>query len=76
MFLALVIMVTLSGCGVTRYDTEESIKAIMPSLVQYDKEIQDKALQEAQSGVCEAHIEFAKDYIQLRDKIRVIEKEL
>lgn len=72
----LIAMITLNACGVSRYDTKESTKAILPTLVQYGDEIQDKAIEEVEGGQCQAHVEFAKDYIHLRDKIRLIKDEL
>lgn len=66
----------LSGCEVNRFDTKESTKILLPAIVQYDDKIQDEAIEEIESGQCYALTEFAKDYSQIRDRLRLIKDEL
>lgn len=66
----------LAGCGQARYDTTESTKILLPKIVQYDAEIQSMAADEVRSGSCPALTEFTKDYVQLRDRLRLVRDEL
>lgn len=77
MYPALVMLITLTACSKDyRYDTKESTKALLPSLVQYSEKETRGAVMEVKTGACPIHIEFTKDYIQIRDRIRLIKKEL
>lgn len=66
----------LTGCGVTRYDTKESTKILLPTIVQYSEKETRAAIEEVSGGSCPVHVEFAKDYVQIRDRLRLIKKEL
>ena len=66
----------LASCGVKRFDTKESTKALLPSIVAYSDTIQDQAIKEIEEGQCYALTEFTKDYSQLRDRLRLIKEEL
>ena len=71
-------MLTLNACTKDQYsyDTKESTKALMPTIVQYEQKTLDSAITEVSGGACPIHVEFAKDYIQIRDRLRLIESEL
>lgn len=69
-------MSILTGCGTTRYDTKESTKILMPPLIQYDEKTRIGAIEEVIGNTCPIHVEFAKDYVQIRDRIRLIRDEL
>lgn len=71
-------MLILTACSKDqyRYDTKESTKALLPNLVQYGEKETRGAVMEVKAGSCPVHVEFAKDYIQIRDRIRLIKKEL
>lgn len=44
---------------------------VVPDVVSYTKEQQNKVADEVQSGYCSASAEFLKDYLVMRDQARV-----
>ena len=69
-------MITLSACGRVKHDTSESFSLVLPPVISYSREFQSDLAEEAVGGSCPAHVEFGKDYILTRDRIRAAEKEL
>ena len=72
----LVSLCLLSGCTGKRFDTKESTKILLPTIIQYDGETQNQAAKEIESGQCKALTELTKGYSQLRDRLRLIKDEL
>lgn len=70
------ILLLLSGCGTARYDTKESTKILLPQIVEYSRSLQDNAATEIESGQCKALAEFAKDYVQMRDRVRFVRNKI
>lgn len=75
---SLILLGLLTGCsrGNIRYDTKESTKALLPEIVQYSREKQTGAAKEIKNGYCPILTEFTQDSAQLRDRLRLIKKEL
>ena len=67
---------TLNACGMDRFDTRESTKALLPEIVQYGEKQTQGAIKEVRGNTCPIHVEFAKDYIKVRDGLRLIRDEL
>lgn len=67
---ALTMPLILGACGTVRHDTRESTSLVLPPIIQYEGKNLERLAQEAESGSCPAHVEFGKDYIWTRDKLR------
>lgn len=61
----------LTACGTARFDTAQSTKLILPPVILYTPALQSAAADEAESGVCTAHVELGKDYKLTRDRLRI-----
>jgi len=48
----------------------------LPPIIQYDREVQNEARKEIEGGQCKVLSGFSKDYLQLRDRLRLVRKEL
>jgi hypothetical protein len=71
-----VIPIIAGGCSKNRFDTGQSTRLLLPVINEYDAPFHSELLQELDLGVCKAHVEFGKDHVQLRDRIRLADKEL
>jgi hypothetical protein len=59
-----------------QHDTRESVSLVLPPVIPYGREFQALIANEAEGGHCTYHVEFGKDYILTRDRIRLAQKEL
>ena len=64
----------LTSCGEATFDTSQSQGLVLPGVVQYSRETQIKAAQEAITGSCPVHVDFGKDYKVMRDQVRLAEE--
>lgn len=65
--------VLLTGCGTARFDASaEVVKVNLPTVQQYDKETQNKAAEEMESGQCSVLSDLIVDYGVMRDETRVL----
>ena len=71
-----ILLSILSGCGNTAHDTAQSTALVLPPVIQYSGETYERLASEAEGGTCPAHVEFGKDYVLTRDKIKLAIGEL
>lgn len=76
--IALTAMVLLSGCaGEPSKVTVQSKRLVLPDVVEYPVDIQNKAADEMNGGSCSVLSDvFMPDYGVMRDQTRVAKKEL
>lgn len=66
----------LTGCAGGHFDTRESTSLVLPIIIQYEGKTLDAAALEAEERACPVHIEFGKDYVLTRDRIRIAKRSL
>ena len=71
-----VLLSILSGCETVQHDTAQSTALVLPPVIQYSGETYEALASEAEGGACPAHVEFGKDYVLTRDKIKLALGEL